>query len=150
MPAGFAWVWRIYMSDTDGEYSIPVPDGHYRFGYDDSKAKLMFKPTYWGPTPGRTLKIIGQQRPSRLSGDTTTVEDGMIGYIRNAAVAKAIGYLSMVPVEGDDPEILARRVAVINQRIAVANLKAQTAERMLARHPAEFRVRAGSRRVPNR
>ncbi len=115
-------------------------------------AVIRFNKRFWSPMGyiGRNIKIVGQRRPPKYTKDSDTVMDGFIGYLRERSVTKALFYMATVPIDGSDPDLLNRQLAVINQRMVLANARANEAERMLASHPAEFRVKPNSRNVPGR
>ena len=152
VPADFAYIkdiWEESLSTAD-LYDELVDKHTYRLGYEGSVAAIIFNSNYWAPTSGKKLKIVGQKRPPKYTSDSTTVEDGFVGFLRMRATAYAFLYLGSVPVEEGDVDQLERRIAIANTRIATAQVMMAESERRLARHPMEFRVRSGSKHVPTR
>lgn len=152
VPSDFAYIKEIWQESfsTADLYSELLDQHTYRLGYNGSTPAIIFKPSYWSPTAGKKLKIVGQRRPPKYTADSDTVEDGFVGFLRMRATAYAMLHLGAVPVEEGGLDELERRIAIANTRIATANVMMAESERRLARHPMEFRVRSSSKHVPTR
>lgn len=152
VPATFAYIFKILEEDyaTADLYDLEEPQHVWRLGLDASVPTIFFNSTMWDPVANKKLKIIGQKRPTEYTADTDTVEDGFTGFLRMRAEAYALLYLASVPVEEASAELLERRIAIANVRIATANAYMADSHRALSQHPQEFRVRPSSRHVPTR
>ena len=152
VPANFAYIYMLLEEDfaTPGQYDYFIPDNSWRLGYDAGVPVFLFNSLAWGPTAGKKIKIVGQQRPTVPLVDATAIEDGFVSFIRMRTEAYALLYLAAVPVEESTPELLEKRIAISNTRVATANSLFALSERALAHHPAEYRVKPSSRHVPTR
>ena len=152
VPADFAYINRLFEEDygVPGLYDYDIPDNAWRIGYDGGVPTIIFNSLCWTPTAGSHIKIKGQKRPPKYTTDAAVVEDGFVGFLRARAEAYALMYLAAVPIEEATPEILERRVAIVNARIAMANVLLMDSERKLARHPQEYRCKPDSRHCPTR
>jgi len=171
VPASFAFIYQLWEEDdgTPTTYSAPVPDLHWRMSLDaSSDPEFHFDPILWSPRSGKTIKVVGQQRPAALSEDEDDLEGGMEPFIRERSVYYAARTLAGMQVTGehrfadrearaanepptrrpaespDADELRARRL------MQVADRAWATSERFLSSYAAEFRVRPSSRHVPGR
>jgi len=152
VPANFAYIYMILEEDyaTPGQYDYAIPDNAWRPAYDGGVPVIMFNSLVWGPTAGKKIKIVGQQRPTVPLVDATAIEDGFVSFIRMRTEAYALLYLAAVPVEESTPELLEKRIAIANVRTNTANSLFALSERAVAHHPAEYRVKPSSRHIPTR
>jgi len=152
VPASFAYIQDLFEEDssTADLYTEAIPQHMWKPGYDGGNPTIEFNANLWTPVPGKSIKVVGQQRPSKYTADSDTVEDGFIGFMRVRAQAYALLYLGTVPVEQGDQDQLERRIAIANTRIATGNAMMGLADRQLALQPQEFRVKPNSRHVKTR
>ena len=141
VPASFAYVYMLREEDdgTPTTYSIVIPQLHWRIALDASAdPEFHFEPHLWSPRAGKTIKVVGQKRPTSLSAKTITVPAGMESFVRERAVSYAAAHLA----QGSS------QLAKWRERLSETSyLKS---EAMLAQHPMEFRVKPSSVHVPGR
>ena len=152
VPADFAYIQDLFEEDssTADLYTESLPQHMWKPGYDGGNPTIEFNANLWTPVLGKSIKVVGQKRPSKYTADSDAVEDGFIGFMRVRAQAYALLYMGTVPVEQGDHDQLERRIAIANTRIATGNAMMGLAERQLALQPQEFRVKPSSRHVKTR
>lgn len=141
VPANFAFIYELREEDdgTPTTYSIVVPAFHYRIGLGAAgDAKFVFEPTLWSPRDGKTIKVIGQKRPTKPSDGLASITAGYEPFLRE----RAISYAGVHLAQGSS--------ALAKWRERVAEVAWARSETYLGRHPMEFRVRPGSKYVPGR
>jgi len=134
----------------------------------DNAPVIVFDSRLYTFTAGDRLKVVGQKRPTEYTSDTETIQAGMESFIRERAIAYAARTLAMLPVEGhiaqaqategDTPSSGARLASILPgaeerraaRLMALSERCLANSEHMLSMHPAEFRVKPNSRRVPTR
>lgn len=138
IPDGFAYIRRLEQADSDGSYPMDsIIPAHYWFIEND--AQINIRPDYHaGLVTGRTIKIVGQKRPSGGVLGSATIVAGMESFVRERAVTYVAEYLA----SGDSA------LAGFRQRLAEGNWP--KSQQLLARHPQEFRVKPSSVHVPGR
>lgn len=101
-----------------------------------SRPQIVFNSDFFNFTAGTPLQLVGQKRPATYSAGTDTVDAQMESFLIERATAYAARFL------------YAQNGAAHLNRVYQESLSLSAA--FLARHPAEFRVRASSTRVPGR
>jgi hypothetical protein len=101
-----------------------------------SRPQIIFNAALFSYTAGTPLQIVGQKRPSTYSAGTDTLDAQMESFVVERATAYAARFLF---AQGDHPHL----DTVYRQSWAVSS-------HFLSLHPAEFRVRPNSTRVPGR
>lgn len=142
VPAGFAYIQHIFMSDVDGTYPVDaeIPQHMWYLGLDSTGLvpQIHFYPDIFVGVliSGRYLKIKGQARFSAPLVLGNPIPAGAESFIRERAVAYAADALSA----GND-EQAQRRGRIADKAWATSNEK-------LKLHPQEFRVLPNSLNVP--
>ena len=141
VPSSFAYIGslRVENSSTSPatwDEHIPVPFWEIRF---DTDAKFYINRA-WPIPVGKKMKVIGQRRPILVTGIGSTIEVGMEAFVRERAIAYALGFQSTGSAE----------LSVDQSHIALMDRKMAHSERLLSLHPQEFRVTLNSEHVPGR
>lgn len=142
IPAGFAYIRRLYVADSDSQFPSEneVPHHQFRLSLDVAGTpEIYFLPDSFDMlVSGRNVKIVGQKRPSQSVAGSATIEPGMEAFVRERAVSYAA-------------EFLAAGVSELSQyRQRLAEVTWAKSEKMLGNHPMEFRVKPSSLYVPGR
>jgi hypothetical protein len=101
-----------------------------------SRPQIVFDSVLFSFTGGTPLQIVGQKRPSVYTQGSDTLDAQMESFIVERATAYAARFLF---AQGDHPHL--------NQ---VYHDSMNNSAAFLVRHPAEFRVKPSSTRVPGR
>jgi hypothetical protein len=137
----------VYRPNADMVFDSIVPRAYWRLKLQTggantttaalgSRPQLVFNAYYFSFTAGRPLQIVGQKRPSTYSAGSDTLDAQMESFIVERATAYAARFLF---AQGDHPHL--------NQ---VYRESWGVSSHFLSLHPAEFRVRPSSTRVPGR
>lgn len=119
--------WRLKLQ-TGGANTTTAAQG--------SRPQIVFDSDYFSFTAGTPLQLIGQKRPSVYTTGSDTLDPHMESFIVERATAYAARFLF---AQGDHPHM----DAVYRESLMLSG-------EFLKRHPAEFRVRPNSTRVPGR
>lgn len=142
VPSGFAYLSRITVADSDGEFpqQNEVPQHQWHIDLDvASTPEIYFRPDVFDQLiSGRALKVVGQKRPSTGVAGSATIVAGMEAFVRERATSYAL-------------EHLADGLSELSQtRMRRSEQTWAKSEQMLGRHPMEFRVKPNSLYVPGR
>jgi hypothetical protein len=141
IPSGFAYLHEVYVANAGGTYGEAelVPLNRWRLVYNSSAAKLRFSEEFFTITDTRSVKLVGQARPtSEYSEDTDNIDAGMESFIRERATMYAARNLSR---HGGQH---AQQYAQLEQEAL------QTSELMLRQQPERFQPKEYARPVPLR
>ena len=142
VPAGYAYIRYMVVADSEGDYPDmnKIPNFAWRLALDDTDdPEIIFsKDIFDLLIAGRTVKIVGQKRPSQLITDDDSIVAGMESFVRERAIAYA------------GEALAATTDALAQPRLQAAQQAWARSEAMLARHPQEFRVKPSSVLVPGR
>ena len=141
VPSSFAYIGSLRVENSSTSPStwderIPVPFWEIRF---DTAAKFYINRA-WPIPVGKKIKVIGQRRPILVTTISSTIEVGMEAFVRERAIAYALGFQSTGSAE----------LSVDQSHIALMDRKMAHSERLLSLHPQEFRVTLNSEHVPGR
>lgn len=140
VPSGFAYVEKLLIEETiqsTAVYVREIPKGHWEIRLNGSVPVFTFG-TITELTPGRTIKVIGQKRPTIYTAANETIDAGMEGFLRERALYFGFRYM------GAGISELARW----RQQMSIQAFN--SSEAMLGRHPQEFRSLPASEEVPGR
>ncbi len=132
---------------ADVIYDTIVPRAYWRLklqtgGANDttsalgSRPQIVFRSGYFSFTAGTPIQLVGQKRPSTYSDGSDTIDHHMESFLVERTTAFCARFLH---AQGNSPHM----DAIYRESFGVS-------EEFLKRHPAEFRVRPNSTRVPGR
>lgn len=101
-----------------------------------SRPQFIFHSSLFSFTAGTPLQVVGQRRPTTVYTATDTLDAQMESFIVERATAYAARFLF---AQGEAPHL----DVVYRESLA-------TSEQFLRLHPAEFRVKPNSTRIPSR
>ena len=139
----------VLRPNADVTYDTEIPQAYWELKLDTggsggqgatsgSRPIVVFNARLFTFTAGTPLQFVGQKRPTIYTLITETVDDQMESFLLEKALYHGSRYAA---VGGGE----AARALLSAGRDALA-----LSEQFLGRHPAEFRVRPHSRRVPGR
>ena len=140
VPTGFAYISHLEIEETingTAVYVNELPRSHWDVTLNGGVPVFKFN-TITQLTPGKRIKVHGQQRPTIYTVATQTIDAGMESFIRERALYFVFRYL------GAGLSELARW----RQQMAIQSW--QTSEMFLRRHPQEFRMLPNAIEVPGR
>lgn len=137
IPASFAYIKEVRLEGASGVYDQVIPYWAWDTTLADSTPVVRIDSRRVTPDATKKYLVIGQKRPAAYVG-ATTIESGLVGFLRERGVSYAAAY-----VAGGNSEYAA-------QRRELAEIAFRNSELMLQNTPEEFRVIPGSRPVPTR
>ena len=143
VPATFAYVESLRIEDdttSPSTYDEHIPRSYWEIRINAAVPYFYINQRAFPIPVDKSLKVIGQKRPSLYTVITATVDPGMEAYLTEMASHFALSFMS-----AGNPTLELDR-----SRLALAQKSLGFAEALLSRHPAEFRVRPSSRLVPGR
>lgn len=148
IPATFAYIKELRVENDTSSSSTwdeVIPEGYWEPRIEGGVPRLFFVRPFMIPV-GLNLKVIGQKRPTLYSTLSETIDPGMESFLRERAIVYALSFIRSsakgIWTEQDQ--------GIDQERFALWDRRRRDSELMLARHPAEFRVRPSSRLVPGR
>lgn len=135
IPRAFATIKEVRLEEvTTGAFLHPVPDNHWKPVFSNGKPRIRFS-TLTALSVGRSIRLIGQAKPSLYGDETAIVDSGMEYLLRE----RTVSYVLMALSPGNSE---------------LANRRAQLglARRQMQRPypPAEFRLDVNAKIVPLR
>ena len=138
VPLPFAYVDRLLVSETDGvTYIDPVPGEQWEIRLNDGVPKFSFV-TLSYLSPGSTLKVVGQRRPTIYTSLDEQIDAGMDSFLLERALYYGFRYLGAGSSE------------LAGWRRQMSQQSFQTSEELLRRHPQEFRMHPSATYVSGR
>lgn len=140
IPLPFAYIERIMMSDTINNTTVfldPISNEHWEPRLNGGVPVLEFL-TSTSLFTGRSLKLIGQKRPTLYVNTAQDIDAGMESFIAERAAFYAFRIMGM-----GGSELARTRQQDANQALALS-------EDFLRSHPQEFRMAPNARYVPGR
>lgn len=140
VPTSFAYVDRLFTSETINNNTVyvnEVPGGHWEIRLNGGVPVFSFA-SLTQLDVGRTIKVIGQSRPTLYVEETQPIDGGMESFLRERALYFAFRFLG-----AGSSELAAWRRTMSTQSW-------QSSEMLLHRHPQEFREHPNAREVPGR
>ena len=140
VPQPFAYIQTLILSETVNgvvNYIEEIPRSHWDIRLNGGVPTISFD-TISSLVSGRTIKVIGQKRPTTYTSADEPVDAGMDSFLRERAMYFAFRYMG-----AGSSELAAFRRQMAQQCW-------QTSEMFLHRHPQEFRAAPSSVEVPGR
>jgi hypothetical protein len=140
VPADFAYIRKIEMSDTIDSATVyldTIPDMHWEPRLNGAVPVIKFH-SISSLIVGRSLKVIGQKRPTLYNSPSQQIDPGMESYLRERMLYFAFR------LTGAGVSDLARW----RQQMSMQSYA--DSDKMASYHPQEFRMDPEARLVPGR
>lgn len=140
VPNGFAYVDRLALGETASGttiYTEDIPRNHWEIRLNGSVPVFVFATTT-SLSPSSPIKVIGQKRPTMYTSPDEPVDGGMESFLRERALYYAFRYIGAGSSE------------LAGWRRQMSGMSKDESDRMLTRHPQEFRMHPDARVVPGR